>query len=137
VQIALAHTGKNPTACGIFCHTASPWNTAYLLHDIDGAKPTRREAILHTAAIAVGQVATWLASETGPDGPNGAIKEIVLKIDVVEFNEWYESEDRDDGALALASDSRESRPDVKFVRPVPFHGRKGANRLAVDLLRCS
>jgi hypothetical protein len=84
VLIALARAGKNPTACGIFAHPASPWNTAYLLYD----QLSRREIILHSAAIAVRQVAAYLANEESVP----AIREIVFKIDVRDFIVWYESE---------------------------------------------
>jgi hypothetical protein len=87
VMISLTRSSKKPRACGIFCHPDSSWNTAYLLGD----KLNRRETILHTAAIAVRQVAAYLANEENAP----AIREIFLKMDVKELVEWYESAQRD------------------------------------------
>jgi hypothetical protein len=141
VLIALARAGRNPTACGIFAHPASPWNTAYLLYD----QLSRREIILHSAAIAVRQVAAYLANEESVP----AIREIVFKIDVRDFIVWYESEGEErwatprtaallrdlDDACALVGECGEYRPDLNFVRPVPFHGKQSAANLAMHLLR--
>jgi len=92
VLIALARAGRNPTACGIFAHPDSSWNTAYLLYD----QLSRREIILHSAAIAVRQVTAYLANEESVP----AIREIVFKIDARDFIVWYE---RGRGALGDAS----------------------------------
>lgn len=141
--IALGRTGKNPRACGIFCHTDSPYNTVYLLHD----HLNRTDSILHAAAVAVRQVATFLANESAPAA---AIKEIFLDINVKRFIEWYESEGEDrsasarsaallrdlDDAAALVGECGKYRPDVKFVKSkfVRPDGRQMADDLAQQLL---
>jgi len=87
VMIALAHASRadKATGCGLFCGEDSPFNTFYLLHDA-AAKFSRAEAILHTAGMAVGNVAAFLAgspheSATGP----AAIRQILLKVDRPDF----------------------------------------------------
>jgi hypothetical protein len=145
VMISLTRSKKTPGACGIFCHPDSSWNTAYLLHD----KLNRRETILHTAAVAVRQVAAYLANEENAP----AIREIFLKMDVKELVEWYESAQRDifsapavrrrsaellrdlDDAATLVGECGEYRPDIKFVKPVPFQSRQMADSIALYLSR--
>ena len=143
VMISLTRSSKKPRACGIFCHPDSSWNTAYLLGD----KLNGRETILHTAAIAVREVAAYLANkENAP-----AIREIFLKMDVKELVEWYESAQRDissaravrrrtaellrdlDDAAALVGECGEYRPDIKFVKPVPFQSGQMADSVALHL----
>ena len=134
VMIALAHASRadKATGCGLFCGEDSPFNTFYLLHDA-AAKFSRAEAILHTAGMAVGNVAAFLAgspheSATGP----AAIRQILLKVDRPDFVAWYEQGEEGrgpvsprcagllralDDAAARVGECGEYRPEVKFVLP--------------------
>ena len=58
VMIALAHASKveSSTACTIFCGDDSPFNTVCILHDA-ADKFSRAEAILHTAAMSLKNIA--------------------------------------------------------------------------------
>jgi hypothetical protein len=120
-MISLTRSSKKPRACGIFCHPDSSWNTAYLLGD----KLNRRETILHTAAIAVRQVAAYLANEENAP----AIREIFLKMDVKELVEWYESAQRDISSAPavrrrtaeLLRSRRCGRPGWRVWRVPPRH----------------
>lgn len=144
VMISIARAGKNPTGCGIFCHEGSEWNKAYLLHDIDGDRLSRREKTLHTAAVAVRQIATFLADNPHESATGrNAIRRIFIRMDVAEFIEWYHGERRTatsrcadlvrdlDDAAALVGELGEYRPDVEFIKHRPLNGRQGAPKLAL------
>ena len=142
VMIALSHASRvDLTTAGLFCGEKSPFNTVYILHD-GGDKFTRREAILHTAAMAVKNVACFLAgnpheSATG----SAAIRVILLKVDIPDFVEWWGKTGEERGvvsarcagllrdledAAALAGECGEYRPEVRFVLPTCMLGETGA-----------
>ena len=141
VVITLSRTGTTSTASGIFCHRDSSWNMAFLEHD----QLNRSQRILHAAAIAVRQVAAYLANESAP---RPAIKEIFLKVNVKAFVKWYEGEDRDSGvtprtaallrdlddAAVLVGECGGHRPVVRFVKPSPFCGEQASGDLAMRVL---
>lgn len=132
VMIVLSHTSREHTGCGIFCGEGSPFNTFYIIYD-RATKLSRDETILHSAVMAVKNVAAFLAgnpheSVTGP----AAIRRILLKVDWPDFVSWYEQSEEDRGpvsprcagllraledAAARFGECGEYRPDVKFVVP--------------------
>ena len=137
VMIALAHASKveSSTACTIFCGDDSPFNTVCILHDA-ADKFSRAEAILHTAAMSLKNIAAFLAGNPQESATGAAaIRRIMLKVDRPDFVAWYEAEDRGpmsprcagllralDDAAALVGECGEYRPDVKFVLPVKKAG---------------
>ena len=137
VMIALAHASKveSSTACTIFCGDDSPFNTVCILHDA-ADKFSRAEAILHTAAMSLKNIAAFLAGNPQESATGAAaIRRIMLKVDRPDFVAWYEAEDRGpmsprcagllralDDAAALVGECGEYRPDIKFVLPVKKAG---------------
>lgn len=136
VMIALAHASKpENTACALFCNEDLPPNTFYILHDA-ADKFSRAEAILHTAAMAVKNIAAFLAGNPHESATGAAaIRRVLLKVDRPDFVSWYEAEDRGpvsprcaellralDDAAALVGECGEYRPDVTFVLPVKKEG---------------
>jgi hypothetical protein len=141
VMIALSHASRaDLTTAGLFCGEKSPFNTVYILHD-GGDKVTRREAILHTAAMAVNNVACFLAGNPGESATgSAAIRVILLKVDIPDFVEWWGKTGEERGvvsarcaellrdledAAALVGECGEYRPEVRFVLPTNMLGEPG------------
>jgi hypothetical protein len=121
-------------------HRRPPFNTVYILHD-GGDKFTRREAILHTAGMAVKNVACFLAGNPGESATgSAAIRVILLKVDIPDFVEWWGKTGEERGvvsarcaellrdledAAALVGECGEYRPEVRFVLPTCMLGEPG------------
>jgi hypothetical protein len=149
-MIALAHASRadSHTACGLFCGDNSPFNTFYFLHSA-ADKFSRREAILHSAAMALKNIAAFLAGnpEESATG-DAAIRRVLLKVDLPDFVGWYatrgEGEEEEvsprcagllralDDAAALVGESAEYRPEVVFVLPGQMKGVEFAALRSID-----
>lgn len=133
VVTALSHASHaDLTTASLFCGKNSLFNTLYILHD--GAdKFSRRKAILHTAAMAVKNVACFLVGNPHESATGSvAIRVILLKVDIPDFVEWWGKTGEERGvvsarcaellrdledAAALVGECGEYRPEVKFVLP--------------------
>jgi hypothetical protein len=149
VMIALAHASRaeSHTACGLFCGDNSPFNTFYFLHD-SADKFSRREAILHSAAMALKNIAAFLAGNPGESATgDAAIRRVCLKVDLPDFVGWFEAGEEErgpvsarcagllralDDAAALVGESAEYRPEVVFVLPGQMKGVEFAALRSID-----
>ena len=148
VTIALAHASRaESTLCGLFCGPDSPFNTLYFLHD-SAEKFSRREAILHSAAMALKNIAAFLAGNPGESATGAAaIRCVCIKVDLPDFVGWYEAGEEEKGpvsprcavllralddAAALVGESAEYRPDVVFVLPRQMKGVEFAALRSID-----